>query len=103
MPGTLTSGSSHMLYKEQIAAAGNGSPIQLAIPCKCWSLQVRGDDGKWDVRLELSLDGQGWNELLRSKSADGGVVFVVDSPATWFRCAVKAMGNPITVMVLATT
>lgn len=77
-------------------ATGNGTAVDVSVkPCRRFSLQVKGTGAApsvWTVRLEGSLDGTNYVELMRHAStnpvgnnADGAVVWVEAGPFLYFR------------------
>lgn len=75
---------------------GNGTAVDVSVkPCSKYALQVKGAGATptvWTVRLEGSLDGTTYTEIMRHSSAnpvgnnaDGATVWVEAGPFLYFR------------------
>ena len=103
----VTTGS--LFLQDTFTATGNGSTNDAnTVPCRDFSLQVTqtGAVTSWDVRLEASLDGVGWTQLLAHTNVDGSGVMkstTLRTPARFFRnrCAGLVLGGGTNVVARA--
>lgn len=88
---------------------GNGNPSSTtAQPFKAYALQVKGTGAaatSWDVRLEGSLDGTNWQQILQHNATDGSVVWSNANvmPCTYIRtrCAAVTLGGATNIVAKA--
>jgi len=94
---------------DTFAAAGNGITVdRSASPLSKYGIQVKGTGAvptSWDVRLDGSLDGVNFTEILSHVGAvgDGQMVWTgaLDSPCLYFRarCASITLGTATNIVV----
>ena len=85
--------------QDTFTATGNGATVdKSAAPVKKFGLQVKGTGAaptSWDVKLEGSLDGTNFSEVLDHATGigDGAIMWsgVLDSPCLYFRSRVAAL------------
>jgi len=89
-------------------ATGNGTAVIMTLnPCRDYAIQVKGTGGApttWDVRLEGSLDGVNFSQIIAhtNVSGDGVVAFSIDpAPCLYFRsrCAGLVLGGASNIYV----
>lgn len=90
-------------------STGNGTTVDISTgPLESFSIQVKGTGAAaatWDVRLEGSLNGTDFTQILQhtNTTGDGAVVFsgTTDSPCLYFRsrCAGLGLGPATNIVV----
>lgn len=98
-PIPVTSTPNFATRQDTFTATGNGTTVNKSTaPVKKFGLQVKGTGGvptSWDVKLEGSLDGTSFTEILDHPTAIGdGIIMwsgVLDSPCLYFRSRVAAL------------
>ena len=82
----------HSTRADSYTGAASGTTVTLTYPCRDFSIQCKGVGGIptiWDIRLEGSLDGTNFQQILQHTNAtgDGAVLFSgsARSPCLYFR------------------
>jgi hypothetical protein len=97
--GSITANPAFATRADIFTTAGNGGTIvQTSAPLQTYAIQVTGTNGaatSWDVRLEGSLDGVKFTQILQHTQVTGDGVVVwsgtLNSPSLYFRSRVAAV------------
>lgn len=97
----------HQTRSDTYTATGNGTTVDVSTnPLKNFSIQVKSTGTTataWDMRLEGSLDGTNFSQIIAHTNADtdGFVKFASNSPILYFRsrCAGITLGLATNIVV----
>jgi len=89
---TFLARHAHSTRSDSYTGAANGTAIALTYPCAAFAILVKGTGGTptiWDIRLEGSLDGTNYQQILAHTNATGDGVTLFSgatlSPCLWIR------------------
>lgn len=88
----ISARGAHQTRSDAYTGAANGTAVVLTYPLSAFGLLVKGTGGTptiWDIRLEGSLDGTNYQQIIAHTNADGDGVTKWSGtsffPCLWFR------------------